>query len=211
MKKLMILVLLVSCVSAFGQSAKFGIKGGLNFGATGDITSIIDESPSQTFDGDSKVGYHVGAFAKFKFAGLFLQPEIVYTRLTTDYGKSVNADADYKFSKLDIPVLLGIDVVGPLSLKVGPAFQLVLNNDLDVDGLEADDPQNSFTIGYQVGAGVQLGRLGIDLRYENSFSENDTSVTSDLTETAGELFTIDSRPSQWILSLSYQFKGDTKK
>ncbi len=209
MKKLMILVLLVSSVSAFGQSAKFGIKGGLNFGATGDITSIVGDS--QTFDGDSKVGYHIGAFAKFKFAGLFLQPELVYTRLTTDYGKSVNADADYNFSKLDIPVLLGIDVVGPLSLKAGPAFQLVLNNDLDANGLEADDPENSFTIGYQIGAGVQLGRLGIDLRYENSFSDNDTSVTSDLTDTAGELFTIDSRPSQWILSLSYQFKGDTKK
>lgn len=209
MKKLIILVLLVSSVSAFGQSAKFGIKGGLNFGATGDITSIIDESPSETFDGDSKVGYHIGVFAKFKFAGLFLQPELVYTRLTTDYGKSV--DADYKFSKLDIPVLLGIDVVGPLSLKAGPAFQLVLNNDLDVDGLEANDPQNSFTIGYQIGAGLQLGRLGIDLRYENSFSENDTSVTSDLTEIAESQFMIDSRPSQWILSLSYQFKEDTKK
>lgn len=207
MKKLMILILFVSSVSAFGQSAKFGIKGGLNFGATGDITSITNEN----FDGDSKVGYHIGAFAKFKFAGLFLQPELVYTRLTTDYGKSVNVDADYNFSKLDIPVLLGIDVVGPLSLKAGPAFQLVLNNDLDVDGLEADDPENSFTIGYQIGAGVQLGRLGIDLRYENSFSENDTSVTSDLTDIADTQFTIDSRPSQWILSLSYQFKDNTKK
>lgn len=209
MKKLMILILFVSSVSAFGQSTKFGIKGGFNFGSTGDITSIVDETPSQTLDGDSKVGYHIGVFAKFKFAGLFLQPELVYTSLTTDYVKSANAD--YKFSKLDIPVLLGFDVIGPLSLKVGPAFQLVLNNNLDVDGLVANDPENSFTIGYQIGAGLQLGRLGIDLRYENSFTENDTTVTADLTDIASERFTIDSRPSQWILSLSYQFKEDTKK
>ena len=207
MKKLIILVLLVSSMHAFGQSAAFGIKGGLNFGATGDITSITNES----FDGDNEVGFHLGVFARLKFAGIFLQPELVYTRLTTDYGKSINGGADYKFSKFDIPVLLGIDVVGPLSIKAGPAFQLVLNNDLD--GFEVNDPENTFTIGYQVGLGVQLGRLGLDLRYESAFSENDTSITSGLTEIANsqQLTTIDSRPSQWILSLSYQLKGSNKK
>ncbi|MEP0262898.1 porin family protein [Dokdonia sp.] len=211
MKKLIILVLLVSSMHAFGQSAAFGIKGGLNFGATGDITSITNES----FDGDNEVGFHLGAFARLKFAGIFIQPELVYTRLTTDYGKSsIDGSADYKFSKIDIPVLLGIDIVGPLSIKAGPAFQLVLNNDLDVNGSDVvNDPENTFTIGYQIGVGVQLGRLGLDLRYENAFSENDTTITSDLTEAANnqQFAAIDSRPSQWILSLSYQLKGSNKK
>ena len=199
----MILILFVSSVGAFGQSANFGIKGGLNYGATGDITTISEES----FEGDNKVGYHLGAFAKFEFSGIFLQPDIVYTKLTTDYGGNSGANADYNFSKLDIPVLLGLDIVGPLSLKAGPSFQLALNNELDLEGFETNDPENSFTIGYQIGAGVQFGRLGLDLRYEGAFSENDTSVTSNISDVAEARFTIDSRPSQWILSLSYQFKG----
>ena len=202
----MILILFVSSVTAFGQSAQFGLKGGLNFGSTGDITTL----DNQSFDGDNRVGFHLGLYSKFKFLGIFVQPELVYTRLNTEYSQD-GANTDYNFSKLDIPLLVGLDIVGPLSIKAGPAFQLSLNNDLDLDGFEANDPENTFTIGYQIGAGLQLGRLGIDLRYESAFSENDTSVTSDLTDIANTQFTIDSRPSQWILSLSYQLKGNGDK
>lgn len=201
----MILILLVSSISAFGQKAEFGLKGGLNFGSTGDITTL----DNQSFDGDNRVGFHAGLYSKFKFLGIFLQPELVYTSLTTEYSQN-GANTDYNFSKLDIPVLVGIDIVGPLSIKAGPAFQLTLNNDLDLNGFEANDPDNTFTVGYQVGAGLQLGRLGLDLRYESAFSENDTSVTSDITDIAQTQFTIDSRPSQWILSVSYQLKGNNK-
>ncbi len=202
----MILILFVSSVTAFGQSAQFGLKGGLNFGSTGDITTL----DNQSFDGDNRVGFHAGLYSKFKFLGIFVQPELVYTRLNTEYSQDGVA-TDYNFSKLDIPLLVGLDIVGPLNIKAGPAFQLTLNNELDLNGFEANDPENSFTVGYQIGAGLQLGRLGIDLRYESAFSENDTSVTSDLTDIASTQFTIDSRPSQWILSLSYQLKGNGDK
>ena len=209
MKKLMILILLVSSVSVFGQSAKFGIKGGLNFGSTGEFSDLTDNA-NATIDGDNKVGFHVGVYSQFKFLGIFVQPEILYTRLNTEYGEG-GATSDYNFSKIDIPLLVGIDIVGPLSLKAGPSFQFALNNELDLDNFQTDDPENSFTLGYQIGAGVQLGRLGIDLRYEGAFSENDTSITSDLTDIADTQFNIDSRPSQWILSLSYQLKGNGDK
>lgn len=202
----MLMLLFVTTVTtAFGQSARFGIKGGLNFGATGDITSVSEGS----FDGENRLGYHIGALAKFSFSGLFLQPEIVYTQLKTEFEQE-EVNADYDFSKLDIPILLGFDVIGPLNVKIGPAFQLVLNNELDANELTTEDPENSFSIGYQLGAGLQLGRLGLDLRYESAFSENDTSITSDITDLATEQFTLDSRPSQWILSVSYIFDGPKK-
>ncbi|MFC4632963.1 outer membrane beta-barrel protein [Dokdonia ponticola] len=207
MKKLMILILLVSSVSVFGQSAQFGIKGGLNFGSTGEFSDLTDNA-STTIDGDNKVGFHVGVYSKFKFLGIFVQPEILYTRLNTEYSEG-GATADYNFSKIDIPLLVGIDVVGPLNLKAGPSFQLALNNDLEGAGIDIgiQDPENSFTIGYQIGAGLQLGRLGVDLRYEGAFSEN--NAFSEANEDFG--FVVDSRPSQWILSLSYQLKGDGDK
>ena len=204
MKKVMILLLLVTTITtAFGQNAKFGIKGGLNFGATGDITTI----DNQNFNGDNKLGYHLGILTQFKFSGIFLQPELLYTKLTTEYGSSSGVDTDYELSKIDVPVLLGFDIVGPLNIKAGPAFQYILNNELDLNDFTTEDPENSFTIGYQIGAGLEFGRFGIDLRYEGAFSENDTSVTSDLSDIAAEQFTIDSRPTQWILSVSYFLDG----
>jgi len=203
----MILILLVSSVSVFGQKAQFGIKGGLNYGSTGGLETITDFADNISIDGDDRVGFHAGLYSQFKFLGIFVQPELVYTQLNTEYSQD-GTSADYNFSKIDIPLLVGLDVVGPLNIKAGPSFQLVLNNDIDGLGIAIEEPENSFTIGYQLGAGLQLGRLGIDLRYEGAFQDNDAISDSNVQDFG---FIVDSRPSQWILSLSYQFKGENKK
>ena len=110
------------------------------------------------------------------------------------------SDFDYKISKLDAPVLLGVNILGPLNIKAGPSFQYILKNELENTNLTIGEVENDITVGYQLGAGVDLGRLGFDLRYEGAFSEN---TAFGLNETASENFTVDSRPSQWILSVSY--------
>lgn len=203
MRKLVIAVLLLSGMTAFGQSSHFGIKGGLNYGSTGELSGITD----RPINGDNKVGYHLGLLGHLEFAGIFIQPELVYTRLTTEYGvRSIGgSSADYAFSKLDIPLLVGLEILGPLNVKAGPSFQVVLNNDLDDGNIE--DPENTFTVGYQLGVGVTLGKLGLDLRYEGAFQDNDANSIVTASDVSAEGFTIDSRPSQWILSLSYAF-GD---
>lgn len=204
MRKLVIAVLLLSGMTAFGQSSHFGIKGGLNYGSTGELSGITD----RPINGDNKVGYHLGVLGHLEFAGIFFQPELVYTRLTTAYDNRAlgGASADYAFSKLDIPLLVGLEILGPLNIKAGPAFQVVLNNELD-GGADIGDPENTFTVGYQLGVGLSLGKLGFDLRYEGSFQDNNADSVVAIANESIEGFTIDSRPSQWILSVSYAF-GD---
>lgn len=189
MRILIIAVLLLSSITAFGQSSDLGIKGGLNYG-TG-----VDFITNATVNQEDQVGYHLGVFGKFEFSGLFIQPEIVFTKLRTSFDSdNINiGSTDYNLSKIDVPLLGGLEIVGPLNIKLGPSFQYIINNDFDVE-----DPENSFTIGYQVGAGVTLGRLGLDIRYEGGFSE-DSGITADVE------VEIDTRPSQWILSVSYVF------
>lgn len=200
MKKLVIAVFLLSCITAVGQSSHFGIKGGLNFGSTGELSGLFD----RPINADNKVGYHLGAFGHLEFAGLFLQPELVYTRLNTEYERSGNT-ADYNLSKLDIPVLLGLDILGPINIKAGPSFQVILDNEIDGIAADVEKPENTFTVGYQLGVGLTLGQLGLDLRYEGAFQENETLGDQTLQD-AG--FVLDSRPSQWILSLSYAFSNN---
>ena len=196
----MILLLIATSTSAFSQSSGFGIKGGLNYGSTGELSGILD----RPINGDNKVGYHIGAFGHLELLGIFVQPELVYTRLNTEYdGGNGGRAANYNLSKLDIPLLVGLEILGPLNIKAGPAFQVVLNNDIDGD-IGVEDPENTFTVGYQLGVGVSLGQLGLDLRYEGAFQDNDAFSDTNVQD-AG--FVIDSRPSQWILSLSYTF-GD---
>lgn len=204
MKKIIIAVLLLSSITAFSQSTGFGIKGGLNYGATGDLTTFGDFITNFKVNGEDQVGYHLGVFGKFEFSGIFIQPEIAFTKLTTSFddGNAVIDNVDYNLSKIDIPLLVGLEIVGPLNIKAGPSFQYILDNDLD--DFDIDEPENSLTLGYQIGAGITLGQLGIDLRYEGAFSDN-TAIAEGV-ESNEFGFEIDTRPSQWILSISYAFK-----
>lgn len=196
MKKLILAAFIIVSTGAMAQTS-YGIKGGLNYGATGDYETFSDVAgDATTIEGKSKTGYHLGGFARFGFLGIFIQPELMYTRLNTEYGSM-----DYKLDKIDAPVLLGVNILGPLNIKAGPSFQYILKNELENSRIEVSDVDNSITLGYQLGAGVSLGRLGFDVRYEGAFTDN-TAFTG----TANENFTIDSRPSQWIFSLAYSFR-----
>ncbi|MDR5589732.1 outer membrane beta-barrel protein [Christiangramia sp. SM2212] len=198
MKKLLILALILTSVGASAQSASFGIKGGLNYGATGEYESFSQVSGdfvSSFEDGEDKTGFHAGMFAQFELLGIFIQPELMYTELNTEY-----RTFDYKLSKIDAPVLLGLNVLGPLNIKAGPSFQYILDNKIEGSDLEIEKVEKDITVGYQLGLGFDIGRLGFDLRHEGSFQDN-FAKGGDIASDSG--FQIDSRPSQWILSVSY--------
>lgn len=192
MKKLFLMALLVTGGTAMAQSS-FGIKGGLNYGATGDYNNVSEGYEDAT--AGNKAGFHLGTYGRIGILGFFLQPELVYTRLNSEYDQF-----DYKIDKIDAPILVGVNVFGPLNIKAGPSFQYILNNELEGSSLKISDVEDDISVGYQLGAGVNLGRLGFDVRYEGAFKENTA-----FNETASENFSIDSRPSQWIFSLAYSF------
>ncbi|WP_343764843.1 outer membrane beta-barrel protein [Gangjinia marincola] len=196
--RIILLVLLVTGLNLHAQSFEYGVKGGLNYGSTDDLEGSlagidIDETA------DNKVGFHLGLYSKFEVIGIFIQPELVYTRLNSEYELG-----DYSINKLDLPILAGIELIGPLNIKLGPSFQYIFSND-DLDSIEIGEVENDITVGYQAGLGLTLGRLGVDVRYEGNFFENE-SVAVDAAENTS--FTLDNRPSQWILSLSYSLGGN---
>jgi hypothetical protein len=85
-----------------------------------------------------------------------------------------------------------------LHIFAGPAFQYTLKNDLG--DLEVEDVQNNFTVGLNTGVGVNLGKVGLDVRYERGFSKNEAEFIGDnITDISGR---VDSRPSQVIFALS---------
>ncbi|QWX84498.1 PorT family protein [Cellulophaga sp. HaHaR_3_176] len=182
---------LISCIAFAQTDAGFGIKGGLNYGANGDY---FDSAENAYNDPEGNVGYHLGVFAKFGDK-IYFRPELVYTKTKSDYENN-----SLDMSKLDVPLLVGFNVIGPLSVFAGPSLQYIL--DTDYDGVTLGDVKNDFTVGLNIGAGVNLGKLGIDLRYERGFSENEVSIinANGGTNLIGDR--IDTRPDQLILSLS---------
>ncbi|WP_298536713.1 porin family protein [uncultured Algibacter sp.] len=173
-----------------GQTAKgFGIKGGLNYNSNGDYF----ESVSNTYKNpNSNSGFHVGVFGKFG-EDLYFKPELVYTHTKSDYDQDT-----FKMQKLDVPLLVGIKVIGPLSAFAGPSFQYIL--DSKFSGITINDIEKEFSAGLNFGVAFNLKKLGIDLRYERGFSKNEaTFINDNIINTENR---IDTRPSQLILSVS---------
>lgn len=196
-------LLLVACamvsISAFAQKdSGFGFKGGLNYNQNGDLIASVGDVAEDIVSGsEGKVGYHLGVFYKAKFAKLYVRPEIIYTKTNSSY-RVQNEDNTYGVSKIDVPVLVGLDLIGPLHIFAGPSFQAILKNDFE--NATIDDLESDYTIGLQIGVGVNLGKLGLDVRYERGLSENETRFVSDnITDVSGK---IDNRPSQVIFALS---------
>ncbi|MCL5246966.1 PorT family protein [Cellulophaga sp. 20_2_10] len=189
-KTLLVITLALASLATYAQTdAGFGIKGGLNYGGNGDY---YDSAKDAYNNPDKNVGYHIGIYAKTA-GNLYIRPELMYTSLKSGYAE------DFKMQKLDLPVLVGAKVFGPINVFAGPAFQYIL--DTDYDGFTIGDVKNDFTVGLNVGVGVNLGKLGVDVRYERGFSNNEVDIiNADLTSVRKDK--IDTRPDQLILSVS---------
>lgn len=198
-------IILILCLAfSFGQitSAQiaFGVKGGLNYNS-----NSIKEVSSDVFDGaKSKTGYHAGIWLRFKIPviGFYLRPELVYTNLANEvsYNNSMaKAVTTYNFQKIDIPVLFGKKIFGIGNLYAGPSFQYILDSDFGLSEI-TDVKTDGFTAGIQFGGGIELGKLGIDIRWERAFS----GVKSTLRKITGDNINFDTRVNQVIIGLSYK-------
>ncbi len=202
MKKIILAICFLFIGTHLSQAQlDFGIKAGVNYNS-----NSIKEVSTDVFSGaESKTGFHAGIWlqAKIPVLGLFIRPELVYTKLSNsvDYlsGTTVNpVSVTYDFQKIDIPVLLGKKIFKVGRIFAGPSFQYILDGDFSISDI-SDVKADGFTVGLQLGAGVDLGPLGLDVRWERGFSDVESSLinTSQLN--------YDTRVNQIIVGLSYKF------
>ena len=192
-KVILVAIMALASATAFAQKdSGFGIKGGVNYNGNGNYFESVGDAASEP---DKNIGYHVGVFGKIKISRLYIRPELIYTMTKSDY----NGDP-FDMSKIDLPVLVGVKVVGPLHIFAGPAFQYILESEFD--GISIDNIENDFSVGAHIGAGVNLGKLGIDLRYERGLSSNEARFINTNIQDASVEGRLDTRPDQLILSVS---------
>ena len=204
MKKVILMILLAF---AFSQTATaqidFGVKAGLNYNSES-IQSVSED----VFTGaESKTGYHAGVWLRFKLPiiGFYLRPEIVYTNLENELLYKIRETApsqttSYNFQKIDIPVLIGKKFFGIGNVFAGPSFQYILNSDFSLNDISEVDT-DGFSVGLQFGAGIELGNLGIDVRWERGLN----TIESTFLNALSERVTFDTRVNQIIIGLSYKF------
>lgn len=188
MKKIFLSALfMLSGAVAFGQvlpSVQFGIKGGAN---------LSKFSTEDTFSSDNRAGYYAGLWARFGAAGIHLQPELYLSGKNTTLVSNSGEENEVRFTSLDVPVLVGTKLgaagVG-LRLNTGPVFSFILDEKQKFGQAAGEIFRGNFkdqNISWQFGAGVDVGKLGVDLRYEKGLSN---ISKADYRSTKLDLFTL---------------------
>lgn len=202
MKKVLIAFALIIGLSQTTEAQlQVGLKAGVNYNSD----SFKDVSNDVLDGAKSKTGYHAGIWfrAKLPIIGLYLRPEIIYTELKNEVTYDnllVRTPTDFKFSKIDVPVLLGKKIFGIGNIFAGPSFQYILSSDFGLNDLTEISTSN-FSLGIQMGGGIEFGRLGIDVRWERSLTNAearfvDNNISSNVN--------FDTRVNQIIFGVSYR-------
>ncbi len=169
-------VLLLIATVSFGQF-EIGPRVGLGTAYT-DISGTTDNITS----GDAGYGFNVGLFTRIGSKKLKVMPEVLYTTATNNImfgeGDGGQQVIESELDKVDIPIALQFKPISFLNLQGGIVGSYLVN---DVQGVtsstqEAITNYKDFTLGYQAGAGIELGSFLIDLKYETSGGDISDSI-----------------------------------
>lgn len=202
MKKIVFACLLFIGFSQMSNAqVQFGVKAGVNYNS-----DSFKNVSNDVLDGaKSKTGYHAGMWFRVKLpvVGLYIRPEIVYTELKNDVtydNLSLERTTSFDIKKIDVPVLLGKKIFGIGNIFAGPSFQYILSSNFGLSDLSEVSTKN-FSLGLQLGGGVEFGRLGIDVRWERSLSNSEASFVDN---SVSSNINFDNRVNQIIFGLSYR-------
>ena len=213
MKKLLFIVILLSVGITQAQLLNFGLKGGMNFNSNGDLTTIDGFEQDLKISSDDQTGYHIGALAEIKLPlFLYVRPELLFTHTKSKYTEN-NYDSDLTLNKIDIPVLIGLRFLKIGRIFAGPVFSYIQKVDLkstdvfdEVKKISSDD----FSTGMQLGAGLEFGKFGGDIRWEKGFSDTTAEFLGKISDGGigydqDAKVRVDTRQQQFIISIYYKF------
>lgn len=189
-----IFFLLVFCTQLCFSQFEYGLKGGLNFGSSGDIVVVTDQLQKEG-DLTSNTGYHLGVYSEVYFLMFYLRPEFQYTKLSSQFEDDLIDN-----ERIELPLSLGYSILGPISLFLGPIAYYNLSQKANEFKLEKI--QNPTSLGFHIGARLKLRAIGVDVRYEKGLSNTETKLLSQAgIPVSGQ---IDSQKDQFTLGVSFK-------
>ncbi|WP_242119770.1 outer membrane beta-barrel protein [Aestuariivivens sediminicola] len=218
----LLLALCIYCNSSisFSQEYAFGLKGGLNTNSIGDINSrggsIAAGKADELFSPKQDIGYLIGGYFMIEFKRFFIRPELNYVDLQNHYDFP-RRKSKWTTSKFEIPLLVGYEIVKPVSVYAGPNFNFF--DEIQLEGVQVTSYSDGGpdidrnTVGLNIGVMVRYNRFNIDLRYEMGTKQTEEELL-DINNGAFGVNLADLRaytPSTLSLSLSIDiFRTDGK-
>lgn len=173
MKKQFLLPLIAFTMMATAASAQkspihIGLKGGANFSKLPISSSGISSKYA--------TGFSAGAFTRIDISKVYVQGELLFSKKASKFNSDLLNDQKVSWSSIDVPVLVGYKLLNMDLLNVrifgGGVYSYTISEKASLFK-QINNSFNKFdksNIGYQVGAGIDVGKLTFDLRYEGGLS-----------------------------------------
>ncbi|SEW44944.1 outer membrane insertion C-terminal signal [Chryseobacterium wanjuense] len=203
MKKVFSIALIGFSMFASAQISLAG-KANIIFPTGSPSWKNIKGTVNQAIEGEGKnnVGFNVGLSLKVGLpTSFYLMPELYYTNFKNEFTAD-NTTFDVKSSRIDVPILLGYNILGnTLGVFVGPVASYNLSKE-DTFNDFTENARDNFTVGYQFGAQVEISKLILNARYEGAFSKDSRNF---INRVSGEEIRYDNRPNLFMVGVGYKF------
>jgi opacity protein-like surface antigen len=203
MKKILSIALIGVSMFASAQISLAG-KANIIFPTGSPSWQNIKGTVNEAIEGEGKnnAGFNVGLSLKVGLpTSLFLMPELYYTNFKNEF-TAANTTFDIKSSRIDVPILVGYNILGnTLGVFVGPVASYNLSKE-DTFNDFRENARDNFTVGYQLGAQVEISKLILNAKYEGAFSKDSRNF---INKVSGEEIRYDNRPNLFMVGVGYKF------
>lgn len=203
MKKILSIALIGVSMFASAQISLAG-KANIIFPTGSPSWQNIKGTVNEAIEGEGKnnAGFNVGLSLKVGLpTSLFLMPELYYTNFKNEF-TAANTTFDIKSSRIDVPILVGYNILGnTLGVFVGPVASYNLSKE-DTFNDFRENARDNFTVGYQLGAQVEISKLILNAKYEGAFSKDSRNF---INRVSGEEIRYDNRPNLFMIGVGYKF------
>jgi hypothetical protein len=195
MKRLFYLIIAIFAFSFMANSVHAELHLGAKIGYNASKLSTNIDSIKSSMNS----GFHVGGWLRIGNR-LHIQPEVLYTMSGTTFENIWKQKVTVH--SLDIPILLGFNLVQSDALKVrlnaGPKISFPVGTqlkDLTLTGPIEDVKVNSTNWSLQAGAGIDFLFLTLDVRYQAGLND----VISEVSGSSGTT-TVEGKGSMFVVS-----------
>ena len=207
------LILFLLLNTTLYSQGNLGISFGLNDDSFGSIENISSTIDNYDLDLKNATGFQFGVYTEIDLITFYIRPELNFIFSKANQGSALltgNATEDIlkhnlKSSEIQVPIIFGYNILGPLSIFGGPSFKYNLKTSSDIFNLE--DIKDKYILSLLLGTRIKMRSIGIDLRYERGLNNGELKIINDngLNIPNGN---IDSTTNRFSILLSYDLPYD---
>lgn len=175
-KQFIVAILTLACLTAAQAQSNFGEfrwgpKAGVNFASVSNLSESVEKDKG-------RLGFVAGAFCKIPLKHyVSIRPELLFHMkgVTLNIPTDVVGETDkgrFALSYLEVPLSVDFDLPFFLDFHAGIQGAWLLSKKIEINGSEIQDNDrfNDIELGWHAGCGIDLGNIGVHVRFQQSLT-----------------------------------------